>query len=106
MDEFISKSKLYNRISVLEDNARQRYLHTPDSVTAKAKYLEQLNERTALKHLVQDFKTEDARPVVRGAVTHIAEDDPCCWYGYCSVCGSYIPAWNYCPNCGADMRGE
>lgn len=29
-------------------------------------------------------------------------------YGcYCSVCGtgSNMPYWNFCPNCGADMRG-
>lgn len=28
---------------------------------------------------------------------------------YCSCCGSdspYNKAWEYCPNCGADMRGE
>lgn len=36
----------------------------------------------------------------------------------CSICGmacsgihrnadySIVPTWNYCPNCGADMRGE
>lgn len=28
--------------------------------------------------------------------------------GYaCSVCGEFgVPCWNYCPNCGCDMRGE
>ena len=33
-------------------------------------------------------------------------------YGVCSCCGlaeevyEYVKNWNYCPNCGADMRGE
>ena len=33
-------------------------------------------------------------------------------FAYCSECGQPImhehtrPLWNFCPNCGADMRGE
>lgn len=43
------------------------------------------------------------------------EEDPYCprWSCYCSVCGEWLTASNeyavtgkYCPNCGADMRGE
>lgn len=38
-------------------------------------------------------------------------DEPNCWYR-CSHCGSHYPSiigiieYNYCPNCGADMREE
>ena len=30
-------------------------------------------------------------------------------YRFCSECGAQVKrenAWDYCPNCGADMRGE
>ena len=39
------------------------------------------------------------------------EEEPNCWYR-CSECGEHYPSikghmdYNYCPNCGADMRGE
>ena len=37
-------------------------------------------------------------------------DDKCSACGYkCSSCGYRVEPWNntpYCPNCGADMRGE
>ena len=45
----------------------------------------------------------DAKPIVHGKVTHITYDMPYCEYGICNVCGAYIQAWNYCPNCGAKM---
>lgn len=38
-------------------------------------------------------------------------EEPNCWYR-CSRCGNHYPSirghmdYNYCPNCGADMRGE
>lgn len=55
----------------------------------------------AKKHIAADV-----RPVVRGK--WIEPDDD---YGYpvCSVCEERSPndeRWNFCPNCGADMRGE
>ncbi len=28
------------------------------------------------------------------------------YYPKCSVCGQYANYTNFCPNCGADMRGE
>lgn len=39
-----------------------------------------------------------------------ADGNPVYYEWKCSVCGCVVedeePAWNYCPNCGADMRGE
>ena len=38
-------------------------------------------------------------------------DEPNCWYR-CSYCKSHYPSikgtmeYNFCPNCGADMRGD
>ena len=53
----------------------------------------------------------DVRPVVRAGWEE-KEKDGVWWYA-CSVCGEHIPKgrwgqeWhsNFCPNCGADMRG-
>lgn len=69
---------------------------------------------------VKDFQTEDVKPVVRRkwvphydyaepidgstlfAMPQIFQDG---WQ--CSLCGWYMMSQsNFCPNCGADMRGE
>lgn len=63
--------------------------------------------------IVEDFQTEDVKPVVRGKWIEVGE------FEQCSVClgtrlkqiETYYGAvtWiktNYCPNCGADMREE
>lgn len=46
---------------------------------------------------------EDVAVAKHGKANYIAYDMPYCEYGTCSVCGAYIQAWNYCPNCGAKM---
>ena len=39
-----------------------------------------------------------------------ADGNPVYYEWKCSACGCVIeddePTWNFCPNCGADMRGE
>ena len=55
MADYIERAALYNKIAVLEELARNRYLDTPGSSPAYPRYHAQLNERTALKHLVADF---------------------------------------------------
>ena len=59
------------------------------------------------KTLLTDAPTIEAEPVKRGEWI----EKYCSWY--CSECGKsgykgYIPAKpsDFCPNCGADMRGE
>ncbi len=56
---------------------------------------------------LEDYPAADVRPVVRGR-WKLEEG-----IMYCSECNKsphyvYIPVdeWNFCPNCGADMRGE
>ena len=53
----------------------------------------------------------DVKPVVRGE--WIKKDDGVCWWWECSNCGERPlrryktdVLSNFCPNCGADMRGE
>ena len=60
-----------------------------------------------LADLVNDIPTADVRPVVRGKW----DDDGCGWVR-CSICRGAIAVarggnrFNFCPNCGADMREE
>lgn len=49
----------------------------------------------------------DVRPVVRGKWSRVYDDFMKSNYDTCSCCGKeYFGAYgfNYCPNCGADMR--
>lgn len=56
---------------------------------------------------IMSVPTIEAEPVRRGKWIR----EPNCWYR-CAVCGDHYPSiadnmkYNYCPNCGADMRGE
>ena len=59
--------------------------------------------------VVEDTPTIDAVPVVRGRwIEHEIPDEPLYGTDYeCSVCGKFHhDNWNYCPDCGADMRGD
>lgn len=53
----------------------------------------------------------DVRPVVRGGWEEHGEPNEYgkyeLWYYSCTRCGAVgVPEFNYCPNCGADMRAE
>ena len=65
MAEYIDKGALYEKIAQLEEIARNRYLDTPSNSPAYQRYLAQMQERTALKHLIADFPAADAVSVVR-----------------------------------------
>lgn len=62
---------------------------------------------------MQDIPAADVRPVVKGEWLKIKQESiyqlPTFYYVYsCSICG-HRPAerlTNFCPNCGADMKGE
>lgn len=114
MTRLIDADALYEQISKKEELARQRVLDTPsrmpngDFNPSAMRYATQLDERTQMKFMIADAPTIDAEPVRHGK-----------WIGYagtigneCSVCGKWIDVlqgtaeMNYCPNCGADMRGE
>lgn len=57
-------------------------------------------------HLALDDCNVEFAPVKHGRWIN----EPNCWYR-CSVCGEHYPStrgymyYNYCPKCGADMRG-
>ena len=66
--------------------------------------------KTAKKY-IKKIPPADVRPVVRG--WWIPKNADGSWrVDTCSACKKnthyvrYAPAYDYCPNCGADMRGE
>lgn len=48
----------------------------------------------------------DVAEVRHGRLNFLQEDMVWCYCGVCSVCGNYVQAWNYCPNCGTRMDKE
>ena len=109
-DEYISKAELYKQIAEKEELARNRYLDTPSTLPVPIfvnpsyeRYMAQLNERTAFKHMVADFPPADVVQVAHSEwIYHMS-------FGVCKKCG-YEYEWkgtdakNYCPNCGAKME--
>lgn len=123
MAEYIEREALYRKICELEELARNRYLDTPSNSPAYPRYMAQLNERTALKHLVFDMPAADVEPVRHGRCgvcsgKQIITQD--CDNGYSLEIDneqSELAVWfgdqciavfsiDYCPNCGAKMDEE
>lgn len=80
-----------------------------DAIDVVAKLYKYESDRmTAL----QELPTVEAKPVVMGEWK--SDLDSCGWINHtCSHCGyekltdiHVSLDWNFCPNCGADMRGE
>lgn len=135
MAEYIYKGALYEEIAQLEELARNRYLDTPSNSPTYPRYTAQMQDRTAIKHLIADFTAADVVPVRHGrwewreewnnsTTEHYTEPESCGWY--CSHCGielgdyltkrtgetiylddeSRKPFLNRCPNCGFIMDLE
>ena len=64
MDEYIKKNALYEKITQLEEHARNRYLDTPSLYYPM--YMTQLNERAYFKQIITDLPTADVEPVRHG----------------------------------------
>lgn len=58
--------------------------------------------------LIDTEPTADVRENVKGEWLNTRPDAPMFGFYYCSICGRKrtSPQDHYCPNCGADMRGE
>lgn len=118
MTEYIDKSALYEKIAQLEELARNRYLETPSNSPCYSRYMSQLNERTAFKHIIEDFPSADVAPVRYGRWIPEEHEDRVSptmthryrWY-HCSLCGRRLIGYSnpkdapYC-HCGAKMNEE
>lgn len=108
MAEYISKTALYGEVAKLEELARNRYLDTPSNSPAYPRYTAQMQERTALKHLIADFPAADVAPVRHGQWEVVVGSDGK-EYMVCTVCRKQqdlTGVFSYYPNCGAKMDLE
>lgn len=107
MADYIERQAIYKKIAEMEETAMDRYLDTPWDSPARERYRAQLNERTALKHIIADEPSANVREDVQGKwETNSDRPDTL----ICSVCGAGYDVWkhdphNFCPNCGARMVG-
>ena len=62
--------------------------------------------RESIEQIVSNLPAADVAEVRHGRLNFLQEDRVWCYCGVCSVCGNYVQAWNYCPNCGARMDKE
>ena len=103
----IDADVLYERACELEAQALEyvgKIIHDDEKIEEWRKWSAILNERTAFKHDVYDAPTIEERK--KGKWIDKSGDIEGAW-NYCSVCGEQaIDLYDFCPNCGADMRGE
>lgn len=85
MAEYIDKAKLYNTVVKLEEKARTQYLEASAYSEKAERAFARLSERTAFKHLVEDFRAADVALVVHGKWRSVFFGDE--WKIKCSNCG-------------------
>lgn len=57
MSDLINRGNLLDEVQRLEELARSRVLDTPTESPCYMRYVAQMNERTAMKHLIADAPT-------------------------------------------------
>lgn len=107
MADYIERQSIYNKISEMEETAMNRYLCTPWDSPAKELYRVQLNERTALKHIIAYEPAANVREDVHGKCEIVTGSNGK-EYMVCTNCRvtqDLTALFTYCPNCGARMDG-
>ena len=95
MTRYIDADKLYQKMLDLQGTKRERYLDIDE-----------------VRKIIKKQPTEDVTPIIRGKwydkKTTIKGAHGLAYGRWgCSVCKrKFSQKSNYCPNCGADMRGE
>lgn len=102
MDDYISRRAaideilkgIYDFFDVCDDDEES-------PITYKDEVLLEVN-----KTITERIRKLPVREVRRGRWT--TKEGDVAFYDVCSACGAKVlhkyPYWNYCPNCGADMR--
>lgn len=107
MADYIERQAIYKKIAEMEETARNRYSDTPWDSPARERYRAQLNERTALKHIIADEPAANVREDVQGE-WEIVTGSNGKEYMVCTNCRvtqDLTALFAYCPNCGARMDG-
>ena len=107
MDDLISRKYLYDKIAELEADVRKTIVHQPKGSPEYLRCQSRLNELNEFKSEVRDAPTVEAKEVVHGKWIY---NEYYTWE--CGNCGFHPfkgfipkePGFNYCPNCGCDMR--
>ena len=98
MNDLISRKDAIGAfLTELTKRERNNLLHTWSTIEVKYFVVDRLEQLPSAQPTVK------AVPVVRASLLNAHP------YGECSNCGYLIDSrerFNYCPNCGADMRGE
>lgn len=105
MADYIERQAVYKKIAEMEETARNRYCDTPWDSPARERYRAQLNERTALKHMIADEPAANVREDVKGEWKQVVVRKPFVQVLYkCTRCGYIVDrVGNFCQNCGARM---
>ena len=106
MNGLIRRRYLFDKITELEKEARERIRKVHLGSAEYQRYMEQLNERSLMKKMILMAPADKTKEAVHGEWVNEYINK----YGHpchcCSICGfkaSYQDK-NFCPNCGADMR--
>lgn len=103
MADYIGRQSVYEKIAKMEETARNRYCDTPFNSPAKERYRAQLNERTALKHMIADEPAANVREDVHGEWIDFRGKPQC--FNCKAVWPEDYYQHNFCPRCGARMTG-
>lgn len=109
MDDLISRKYLYDKIAELEADVRKTIVHQPKGSPEYLRCQSRLNELNEFKSEVRDAPTVEAKEVVHGkwVRTKFASEyicSNCQALTYAELTRTGYKNFNFCPNCGADMR--
>lgn len=106
MNDYISRQAVLDLIYELQ-NFYENEGNESEDFNSKMMYVGSINALTAMEDGLSDIPSADVRPVVYGEWEMTKQPGV---YA-CSICGCYgtrheAIEYNFCPNCGAYMRGE
>lgn len=113
----INAKVLYDELAKIEDSTRKEIFKHERSGAEYWMRMGALNQITKLKHFMFDSATVEAKPVIHGEWKRVGSGSLYDTYE-CTNCHR-PPKWDclgdnhwriaftdFCPNCGADMRGK